>query len=84
MSEANPESWHWQKSCEWNARYFGGDPTQPVCARIYGSPRALWHLIFFGLMVIYFKEWGHCRRIWSKWAAMQEARPTGERPKPGY
>ncbi|WP_103173793.1 hypothetical protein [Paracoccus sp. SY] len=67
---------HWQRSCEINARYFGGDPTQPVCARVYAHPPALWRLIFLGAMVLYFRERGHCRRIWAEWVAdQQEAQP---------
>ena len=58
--------WHWRKSCELNAA-LGGDPEQPLCARVYASPRSVRRTLFLIAMSVAFREWQHCKHIHGRW-----------------
>lgn len=69
---------HWDWSCRLN-RALGGPRHQPLCARAWQRG---WQW-FIDAMQVAFRDPTHCESIFIRWQAMQ-ARPTGERPKPGY
>ena len=85
MNERGADDWHWEWSCRWNAR-LGGDPTQPLCARVYLWGRSIIRTLYLDAMEMIFFEPHHCERVWRKWCCLQEARPVTGRtgPDPGY
>ena len=81
----NGGDWHWEWSCRWNAR-LGGDPEQPLCARVYACRCGILRTLYLEIMEMAFFEPDHCERVWRKWRAMQEPPPITGRTKarPGY
>lgn len=57
---------HWKWSCRLNT-LLGGDPTEPLCSRVYRQPDSVWRTIYFEIMDWRFKEIHHCARIYGEW-----------------
>ena len=68
------DSIHWRVSCAINAR-LGGDPTEPLCSRVWRQPASLWRILYCAIMDRAFAEREHCARIHAEWARRQEGAP---------
>ena len=53
---------HWQASCICNALLLG-DPSEPLCSRVYALPDSRWRTAYLRAMDRAFGEQDHCLKI---------------------